>query len=232
MRILIVEDEPFVQQDLRETLEELGHEVAGTAESYEEVEAFIAEGKTADVAFLDIQLATDLDGVDVGTLLKRYGILQFVFLTSLVDDRTLKRVKQLDASGYIVKPFKQSDIKTTLALLPDKTAPAVIDRGSDYFLVKEAHEYRKIALSDLRYVEACDNYVKLHTATGKHLLNMTLKAAMDKLPEDRFERCHRSFIVNVECIDRIGPNYIVIGKEEIPINEEFKKTVQARYEKF
>lgn len=231
MRILIVEDEPFVQEDLREILEELGHEVTGTAESYEDVEAFIAEGKTADVAFLDIQLATDLDGVDVGTLLKRSGILQFVFLTSLVDDRTLKRVKQLDASGYIVKPFRQSDIKTTLALLPDRSSPAA-ERGSDYFLVKEAHEYRKIALSDLRYVEACDNYVKLHTVTGKHLLNMTLKAAMDKLPEDRFERCHRSFIVNMDCIDRIGPNYIVIGKEEIPINEEFKKVVQARYEKF
>lgn len=229
MRILIVEDEPFIQDDLQDALLSLGHEVVAVCESYEEVETLLSSNPTIDLAFLDIQLASDLDGIDVAHLLKNHGVKQLVFLSSLSDDRTLKRVKQIHIAGYLVKPFKLADIKTTLALLPTVSEEP---KSSIDFLVKDGAEYFKVKASDILYVEACDNYIKLHTANKKWMLNMTMKAAQEKLPSTDFLRAHRSFIVNIHFVDRLGPNYLVIGKEEIPVNEEFKKGFQERFERF
>lgn len=229
MRILIVEDEPFIQDDLQDALGTLGHEVLSVCESYEEVEAFLENQPQIDLAFLDIQLATALDGIDVAHMLRNHNVKHLVFLSSLSDDRTLKRVKQIPIAGYLVKPFKLADIKTTLALLPNtpEESRVVVD-----FLVKDGTEYFKVKASDILYVEACDNYIKLHTANKKWMLNMTMKAAQEKLPASDFLRAHRSFIVNIHCVDRLGPNYLLIGKEEIPVNEEFKKGFQERFERF
>jgi PAS domain S-box-containing protein len=114
-RILVVEDESIVAKDIQKTLEKLGYEVPATASSaamaYEKLEAV-----HPDLVFLDIKLKGEEDGIDIaGHIKERYNI-PVIFLTSYVDQETLDRAKVTEPYGYIVKPFNESDLKTTVEM--------------------------------------------------------------------------------------------------------------------
>lgn len=114
-RILVVEDESIVAKDIQKTLEKLGYEVPATASSaamaYEKLEAV-----NPDLVFLDIKLKGEEDGIDIaGHIKERYNI-PVIFLTSYVDQETLDRAKVTEPYGYIVKPFNESDLKTTVEM--------------------------------------------------------------------------------------------------------------------
>lgn len=236
-QILIVEDEPLIADDLSEILEDLGYDVVGIAESFEEVLEILEKNITFDIVLQDIQIIGDADGIEVATYLKEKTNAHIIFLTSFSDDVTIKRIRAVNPAGYIVKPYKKQDIKTTLALLnnPTNTSPAQQSNNGDqnqYILVKDTHEYVKLDVEKIFFLEAADNYCKVITDDKKFLLSLTLKAALTKLPENTFKRCHRSFAININKIDRVGPTYIVINGKEIPFNEVFKKELSTYFNKF
>lgn len=115
IRILVVEDESIVAKDIQNTLIKLGYEVPATASSaasaYEKLEQV-----QPDLVFLDIKLKGEEDGIDIaGHIKERYNI-PVIFLTSYVDQETLDRAKVTEPYGYIVKPFNESDLKTTVEM--------------------------------------------------------------------------------------------------------------------
>jgi DNA-binding LytR/AlgR family response regulator len=233
-KILIVEDEPLIAEDIAGIVTELGYTVIGMADSYEEVEALLQDPQfVPDIVLQDIQVHGDLDGVDIWNYVRTQRNCQVVFLTSFSDDRTINRVRAAKADGYIVKPFKREDLKTTLALLPQVATQASDTEISDRFiLVKDRHEHVKLDLKDILYLEAADNYCKVVTRNNRYLLSSPLKHAADKLPENVFYRCHRSFLVNVREIEKMGPNYLIINGTEIPMNEAAKKEIGDLFSKF
>jgi PAS domain S-box-containing protein len=114
-RILVVEDESIVAKDIQNTLIKLGYEVPATASSaasaYEKLEQVLP-----DLVFLDIKLKGEEDGIHIaGHIKERYNI-PVIFLTSYVDQETLDRAKVTEPYGYIVKPFNESDLKTTVEM--------------------------------------------------------------------------------------------------------------------
>lgn len=114
-RILVVEDESIVAKDIQKSLEKLGYEVPATASSaasaYEKLEEL-----QPDLVFLDIKLKGDEDGIHIaGHIHEKYHI-PVIFLTSYVDQETLDRAKVTEPYGYIVKPFNESDLKTTVEM--------------------------------------------------------------------------------------------------------------------
>lgn len=215
MKILIVEDDLFTQEDLKEVLEELGHEVIGCCENYEEVVSLINNGLQPELAFVDVQLSSSFDGTDVAEFLRSMSIAQIIFLTSLSDDRIIHRAKQLKIDGYLLKPFKSDDIKVVLSMLSNR----IVSDQKDHIFIRSGHEQVKIILNDILYAEADDNYVTLFFEDGRKLLSMTLKLLEQLLPSPPFLRTNRSFLVNIDHIQRVGSNYVVIGSKEIPINE-------------
>lgn len=234
-KILIVEDEPLIAEDIADIVTELGYTVIGMADSYEEVETLLQDPQfVPDIVLQDIQVHGDLDGVDIWNYVRTQRNCQVVFLTSFSDDKTINRVRAAQADGYIVKPFKREDLKTTLALLRQVPAPASADAEvSDRFIwVKDKHEHIKLDLKDILYLEAADNYCKVVTRTSRYLLSSPLKHAAEKLPDTIFYRCHRSFLVNVREIEKMGPNYLVIHGTEIPVNEAAKKEIGDLFSKF
>jgi diguanylate cyclase (GGDEF)-like protein len=113
--ILVVEDEVIVAQDIRRTLIALGYEVSATVATGDG--AFrAAEIRPPDLVLMDIRLKGPLDGVGTAArLLEKHG-MPIVFLTAHSDDATLARVKGTLAYGYIIKPFTDRELRTSIEI--------------------------------------------------------------------------------------------------------------------
>lgn len=112
-RILIVEDEPVVKLYLKSCLEQMGYQVLPPASSYQEaISAFKSE--IPHLVLMDIVLDGELDGIQAAETIYRDYKVPVVFLTAYSDDDTLNRARLCQPYGYIVKPFKEEDLKSTI----------------------------------------------------------------------------------------------------------------------
>ena len=121
-RILIVEDEAIVAMDLQGRVSALGYEVVGVAATGEEA-LEIAERSRPDLALMDIRLAGAMDGIAAAERARDRLGLPVVFLTAYADEDTLERAKFAEAFGYLLKPFQDRELRTTIemALYKHKT---------------------------------------------------------------------------------------------------------------
>ncbi len=114
-RVLIVEDEVFIAEDLKRAIEKLGYEVCEVC--YDSESALDAVFKhLPDMVLLDINIRGSRDGIDVAEIIQREYQIPFIFLSSLSDKSTLERAKQTMPMGYLVKPFKDVDLLTTIEM--------------------------------------------------------------------------------------------------------------------
>jgi len=113
LRILIVEDEPVIAENISMYLDNADFEVSGIAYDSNEANEQL-QNNTPDAAILDVNLGSEEDGIDIARRINQKYQIPFLFLTSYSDKETLQRAKTVNPSGYIVKPFNE---KTLLASL-------------------------------------------------------------------------------------------------------------------
>jgi len=112
--ILIVEDEGITAMDLQETLKHLGYVVAGMADSGEDA-VRLAGDLRPDLVLMDIMLKGEMDGVAAAAQVRDLGI-PVVYLTAYTDESTLARAKIAEAFGYLVKPFEERELYTSVEM--------------------------------------------------------------------------------------------------------------------
>lgn len=114
-RVLVAEDDLIVGRDIGEALEALGYEVAAHVSSGEQaVEA--AREMNVDLVLMDIRMPGLLDGIEAAHRIGTESDVPVVYLTAYSDDRTVSRAKETAPFGYLVKPFDQRELKTTVEL--------------------------------------------------------------------------------------------------------------------
>ncbi|WGG48753.1 response regulator [Rugamonas sp. DEMB1] len=121
IRVLVVEDEIVVSEDLQQRLVELGFDVAGAADTGAEAVAF-AEATRPDVALMDIMLHGKPEGIEAATVLRDDLNIPVIYLTAHSDAATLRKAKLTDPAGYIVKPFDDAQLRVALELAPARHA--------------------------------------------------------------------------------------------------------------
>lgn len=114
-RILVVEDEAIVATDLQRTLRRLGYDVPEPVSSAAEALAY-AERQGVDLVLMDIHIKGGLDGIEAARLLRERFQIPVVYLTAYADDETLQRAKATVPSGYLVKPFAEDTLRTTVMM--------------------------------------------------------------------------------------------------------------------
>lgn len=114
-RILIVEDELLVAADLEERLRALGYCVVGST-AHGEKAVGLADQLRPDLILMDIHLAGPMDGISAAEQIRREGGEPVVFLTAYSEDSTLQRAKLTEPYGYILKPFEDRELKSTLEI--------------------------------------------------------------------------------------------------------------------
>jgi AmiR/NasT family two-component response regulator len=112
-RLLIVEDERLVALDLCGTLEELGYAVVGTAASSSEA-LRVADRERPDLVLIDIRIAGLDDGIHTASILRRQYQLPIAYLTANADAATLERALETEPVEYLVKPYNQQSLRTTI----------------------------------------------------------------------------------------------------------------------
>ena len=115
IKILIVEDEPVIAENISLYLDNNDFEVSGIAYDSEDAMQQLKEN-TPDAVLLDINLESDTDGIDIARYIQEHYQLPFIFLTSYSDRSTLERAKQVKPSGYIVKPFNERTLLASLEI--------------------------------------------------------------------------------------------------------------------
>ena len=115
INILIVENEPIIASDIETSLEKNEYKVADIAYTMED--ALLAlENNLPDLAILDINLAKGTEGIQIAEIIKSKYQIPFIFLTSYSDRKTLDQAKHTEPSGYLVKPFTEVNLFTTIEI--------------------------------------------------------------------------------------------------------------------
>ncbi|MFW5843882.1 MAG: diguanylate cyclase domain-containing protein, partial [Spirochaetota bacterium] len=112
-RILIVEDERIIALDLQRRLEKFGFNVVGIAATADESVELAGEYRP-NLILMDIMLAGPVDGIEAATRIKQTLSIPVVFLTAYADDTTIERAKDAEPFGYVLKPFKERELYTTI----------------------------------------------------------------------------------------------------------------------
>lgn len=113
--ILVVEDEAIVALELRTRLQELGYRVPETCSTGHQALAMV-EQHHPDLVLMDIMLKEEPDGIDTGQVIRNNYQIPLIFLTAYADDETLERAKFAEPSGYLIKPFEERQLRSTIEM--------------------------------------------------------------------------------------------------------------------
>ncbi|HEX3005984.1 MAG TPA: LytTR family DNA-binding domain-containing protein [Bacteroidales bacterium] len=189
------------------------------------------EKNEVDLIFLDIQMP-DLLGTEFARIIT--GETKFIFTTAY-EKYALEGFK-LDAVDYLLKPFGYEEFLTSankarkLIELQQKAdaSNTSLDANSDFLFLKADYKIRRINYDEILYIEGLKDYIKIYLKTDPKpiISHYSLKLLEAKLPESRFMRIHRSFIVNLQCVNTVDRFRIVFGKEYLPISDQYKDKFQ------
>lgn len=209
IRAVVVDDEPLARQILREYLAH--HDdfevVAECGNGFEAVREI--NDRKPDLVLLDIQMPK-LDGFEVLELLDQRPVVVFV---TAYDEYALKAF-EVHAVDYLLKPFSEERMNAVLdhvrSLVAgdgeqqlDEVAKDVRHKPLARILVRDGSQIHVIPASKLDYVESDDDYIKLVSAGKSWRKQQTIAELESALDTGRFVRIHRSYILNVERIDRV-----------------------------
>jgi len=191
------------------------------------------ETHPADLIFLDIHMP-DLTGIEFTRILKSRPKIIF---TTAYEKYALEGFK-LEAVDYLLKPFNYEEFlkaakKAETLIGLEKNALNQLEANNEFLFLKSEYKIRRINFNEILYVEGLKDYVKVFIQNDpKPILSLnSLKSLEAKLPESKFMRVHRSFIVNLEKIDTIERSRIVFGKIYIPVSEQYHDKFQEFLDK-
>lgn len=241
--VLVVEDESIVSKDIQHSLKKLGYNVVGAAATGEKAIELANETKP-DVVLMDIMLKGDMNGIEAADQIRKTMSIPVIYLTAYADEGTLARAKVTEPCGYIIKPFKEIDIHTSIEMAiykhkresevrkeRDMLYSLVENRDNKEFIfVKSNSRLVKLKTKDIYFIEALKDYVVINALSTRYTIHSTMKDIEKKLPGDDFLRVHRSFIVRLDKIAAIEqPNLILENdKKVIPIGGSYKDELSKR----
>jgi two-component system response regulator LytT len=241
--ILVIEDEAIVSKDIQQSLKKLGYNIVGSAATGEKA-IELAKEMNPDLVLMDIMLKGEMSGIDAAHQIKAAINVPVIYLTAYADENTLAKAKVTEPYGYIIKPFKEVDLQTSIEMALykySKEREVIKERDFLYSLVennesegvifvKSNSRLVKVKTNDILFVEALKDYVVVNVGDVKYTIHSTMKEIEKKLPTKEFQRVHRSYIVRLDKIVAIEQPNIVIegGKKILPIGGSYKDELFKR----
>jgi two-component system LytT family response regulator len=209
IRTIIIDDEPLARSLVREYLTAFGEiqVVEECSNGFEGLKAI--QQHQPELIFLDVQMPK-INGFEMLELIDHPP--KVIFTTAF--DQYAFKAFEAHAVDYLLKPFSEDRFKQAVKkVLEDKTvgAPPDFTRAEQAYnpdeknriVVKDGSKITIIPIEEVLYLEAYDDYIKVHTASGYKLKKKTMAYYEHTLDPARFIRVHRSFMVNISLITRI-----------------------------
>ena len=235
IRCLAIDDEPLALQQIVAYIGKVPFlELAAQCQSALEARQFL-EQDTVDAIFCDINMP-DLNGMD---FIKSPTVPPLVVFTTAYSEYAVEGFR-VNAVDYLLKPFGLQDFQraanrlkerltpSPLSPHPSDISPQTSSLKDDTIFLKTEYRIVKVSISDIRYVEAMSEYLKVYLqGEAKPIVTLlSMKKMEERLPEN-FMRIHRSYIVNLNMIQEVNKNRIIMDADTyLPIGDMYKDTFQ------
>lgn len=204
--IAICEDETFFVSELNKLIREYSSTrgIGLPVQAFSDGEQLLSSRKTMDIILMDIKLPGQ-DGMEVIRLLREQRCSsQVIFITAY--PQYVFQAFDLDAIHYILKPVTAEKLFPVL----DKAVKRAAAQVEKTILLTNGAGSAKISIGDILYCEALDHQITVHTITDRFQFFGTLDSMEEKL-DDRFFRCHRSYLVNMDRVIGRKPGLAVVA---------------------
>lgn len=235
IRCIIVDDEPLATEILEAYVSKVAflELVQICANAFEAMDCL--KQHSVDLVFLDINMP-DLSGIEFLNALPQKPAV--IFTTAYADYAV--EGFNLDAVDYLLKPisfdrFLKATNKAENFFNPTTAAgtsaePAATEQETEHLFIKTEYKIVKVNLKDIWYVEGLKDYIKIVTHEGQLLTLQSMKSMQGTLPNAKFMRVHKSYIVAIGHIESIERNKIKIQDKWIPIGTTYRDQFYKRIE--
>ena len=235
IRCLAIDDEPLALQQICAYINKVPFlELASQCQSAVEARQFL-ENDTVDAIFCDINMP-DLNGMD---FVKSLTASPLVVFTTAYAEYAVEGFK-VNAVDYLLKPFGMQDFMRAANRLKERVeanAPVVTasptDKSDDTVFLKTEYRIVRVAISNIRYVEAMSEYLKVWIeGEAKPIITLlSMKKMEERLPSN-FMRIHRSYIINLDKIQEVNKNRVIMDADTyLPIGDLYKEAFQTYLDK-
>lgn len=222
IKCIITDDEPIARKGLRRYVDKIDFlTVVGECESAIQLNTLLRSAQP-DLIFLDIEMP-HLSGLD---FLANLQNPPRVIITSAYEQYALKGY-EFDVVDYLLKPIPFARFLRSVNKVRGLMEAELKKDDDTYIFVKTEKLLKKIYLKDILFIESLENYVVIYTSLSKDMVSIRLKTLLDTLPDKTFMQVHRSFIVNLSCVQAIEGNQLIIGKHKIPVSRPLREEVYA-----
>lgn len=234
IKCIAIDDEPLALRQIAAYIKKTPLlELVAQFESAIEAINFLSDSRV-DLMFVDINMP-DLSGMD---FVKSLIDPPKVIFTTAYSEYAIEGFK-VNAIDYLLKPIGYPDFlkavdKAKSWFEKDIVKPKQINTNKDSLFIKSEYKILRIKLDEIKYIEGMREYLQIHTINDKPVMTLlSMKKIEQFLPDDRFMRVHRSFIVNLNQIKTIERNRIVFDNSVyIPISDQYKEAFRKYIDKF
>lgn len=230
IRVLIVEDDLLIAEDLKEILQDHDFLVTDIISSGEKA-ITVAAALKPDLILMDIRLSGKMDGIAAANEINQRIDVPIIYLTDHTDQSIVERAKMTAPAAYLPKPYRVKDLLLALELAFSnasknnklKNKSKLFDR---IFIRTDHQESVMIPYTNILYIKAEGSYSSIVTTERSYLTSSNMKNVFEKFQDADFIKVHRSYIVNVKHITGIIGNMIKIGKDhKVQIGNTYKDEV-------
>ncbi len=220
-KVLIVEDEVIIAETLKQMLSEMGCNVTAIAHNLGEFRTELKSGNL-DIVFLDVNLSGKHEGLALAEECQSANI-PFVFVTSYSDKETIRKAIAMKPLTYINKPFTELDLFKVCEMMKTQKSDE-----TGVLKIKDGHDTVHIRYKDIRWLKAENVYTHIQTENKKYLHRASLKEMLNNLPEEQFFKTHRSYVVNVNKVQRVSSDTVMVDGDSIPLSRTQKAILNEK----
>jgi two-component system LytT family response regulator len=228
IKCIAIDDEPLALQQIGGYIQQIPFLKLEALCSNAFDALIVLDSKPIDLMFVDINMP-DLNGLEFVKSLEQKPLLIF---TTAYSEYAIDGFK-VDALDYLLKPFYFSEFskasqKARKQFELMQKAPEELDSNNDFLFIKSEYKLVRINFNDILYIEGMKEYVRIHLVGQKPVMSLlSMKSLEEKLPQNRFMRVHRSYIVNLDRITVVERLRIIFNDVRIPISENCKEKFLA-----
>jgi two-component system LytT family response regulator len=218
MKSIIIDDDAVVRELLAQYIEETPElKLAGQFSTVKEALHFLTKEK-ADLIFLDVEMP-EMNGIDFLEEFKPDA--EIVLISS--NDKYAVNGFNLEVSDYLLKPISFARFNRCITRLSQKNLGNDTAKH-DFLFIKDKGVYQKILIPEIQYIQSSSEYVTIHTKVKRIMLYSSMDNMLSKLPSN-FKRVHRSYIVNVDAIEKVNGNSLEVNKQLISVSKTYHEDI-------
>lgn len=233
---MIVEDDELSASKMEMQIDKLGHDLFGVADNSDDAIAML-NNEQPDLILMDINIEGDYDGIELTDMIHQQWSIPVIFISSLQDDYTFRRLQRTNPVSFILKPFSEVQLKRTIQLVVEQLKSSndnsfelsepTPKQAKEYIFIKKRKQLEKVKIADIFYIEADGKYAQINMIDKKYLIRMSLREVVNRLSSNNFIQTHRSFVVNMAKIKSVDlqDSVIILENMHVPISRREREMV-------